>query len=400
MKDLRWLAETTAPRGFRAGAVRAGIKTEGLDFALIVSDGDCGAAVFTQSQFCAPPVILSRGHAANGRLRVIAANSGCANACTGASGLANARETVEIVAHALDVRPDEILVASTGIIGQSLPMPLIREAISPAVQSLSQNGFEDAALAILTTDTSPKQAAVAFDIDDIPVTISGMVKGAGMVAPRMATVFGFFATDATIDPVHLKEIFGRVISRTLNRATVDGDTSTNDTACILASGASGAAAIEPGTSGSARFEAALLELGQELARKMARGGEGATHLVTIRAVGARTEADAEAIALTIANSPLVKTALFGGDPNWGRIAMAAGRAGVSFDQERVDITLNGFEVMRSGQRVSFDEPALTDSLRREEIAIEVNLNQGAAEAVAWTCDLSYEYVEINAEYHT
>ncbi|MDQ2732275.1 MAG: bifunctional ornithine acetyltransferase/N-acetylglutamate synthase, partial [Armatimonadota bacterium] len=226
---------------------------------------------------------------------------------------------------------------------------------------------------------------------------------AGMVAPRMATVFGFFVTDAAIEPSLLQTIFSRVMDRTINRVTVDGDTSTNDTACILASGGSGISRITPDTPdtpAAEQFEAGLSALAERLARKLARDGEGANHLITVRVKGTRDEADAETIALSIANSPLVKTAIFGRDANWGRIAMAAGRAGIPFDQERVDIFLNGIAVARAGMRQPFDETQMRAQLEQDEITIEVHLNAGDGEAVAWTCDFSYDYVKINAEYHT
>lgn len=400
-QDWDWLADGTAPTGFRAAGVRAGLKTAGTDLALIVSEGDAvGAAVFTRSQFCAPPVSLSRLHAADGCISAIAANSGCANACTGPQGLADAREMASLVGDALQVPPSQVLVASTGIIGHSLPMQLLRDAIPQAVHELRPDGLAAASEAILTTDTRPKLASLSIQIDGKPVILAGMVKGAGMVAPRMATVFGFFMTDAAIEPALLQTIFRRVMDHSLNRVTVDGDTSTNDTACILASGGSKINRIEADGPAACQFEAGLTALAQRLARKLARDGEGANHLITVRVKGTQEEAEAETIALAIANSPLVKTAIFGRDPNWGRIAMAAGRAGVPFEQERVDIFLNGIAVARAGMREPFDEAQLHDELGQDEITIEVNLNSGNAEAEAWTCDFSYDYVKINAEYHT
>lgn len=401
MSALDWLEEDAGPRGFRAAGVRAGIKTAGPDLALIVSDGDAaGAAVFTQNIFCAPPVTVSREHAANGRLSAIIANSGCANACTGEPGVEDARSMAAAAAGALSIPADRVIVCSTGIIGQRLPMEKIHGAVPEAVGALSPTGFRAAAEAIMTTDTSRKQAAVAVEIDGARVVINGMIKGAGMVSPRMATVLAFFATDARVEPAALQEIFARAVHRTLNRVTVDSDTSTNDTACILASGAAGNAVIAAGTPAAGRFEEGLTAVGERLARLMARGGEGANHLITVRVLGAGTESDAEVVARSIADSPLVKTAIFGRDPNWGRIAMAAGKAGVAFLQERAAIRLNGIPVMENGTAVTFDVSQVRRSLQEDEITIEIDLGQGSASATVWTCDFSYEYVKINAEYHT
>ena len=401
MIQYQWLDRVTAPGGMRAAGIRAGVKTVGPDIAVLFSDRESSsAAVFTQSQFCAPPVSVSRKHAAGGALRAIVANSGCANCCTGEQGIADAVEMAVLTAEALGIPPDRVLVASTGIIGHPLPMDILRAGIPSAVRVLHADGFGDASEAILTTDTHPKAASILLYLDGHPVTITGMVKGSGMVGPRMATVFAFFATDAGIEAAALQDIFARVIDCSINRVTVDGDTSTNDTACILASGAAGIPRIKAGDPAALIFEEGLTLLAQRLARSLARDGEGANHLLTVRVRGARSESDADAIAMTIANSPLVKTAIFGRDPNWGRIAMAAGRAGVEFDQAKVDIRLNGFDMAIDGGRVEFDEKAVQDTLSQDEITIEVDLKQGSAEAVAWTCDFSYDYVKINAEYHT
>ena len=401
MSHWHLLDEIVAPRGFRAAGVRAGIKTSGPDLALIVSDaGSVGAAVFTQNCFCAAPVVVSREHSLDGHLRAIFANSGCANACTGATGLADAREMACLAADALGIHENEVLVASTGIIGQPLPMDLIRASMPRAAADLSGDGFARAADAILTTDTRRKAASVRLHLGDASTTISGMVKGSGMVAPNMATVFGFFATDTAVEPSFLREAFARAINRSINRVTVDGDTSTNDTACILSSGAAGNAVIESGTGDANLFEEALTALAIELARQLARDGEGANHLVTVRVTGAASDEDADAVAKTIANSPLVKTAIFGQDPNWGRIAMAAGRAGVPFDPDRARIWLNGVLVTEGGMPAPFDADLLHNSLKQEEIDVRVDLGAGSAYAIVWTCDFSYDYVKINAEYHT
>jgi glutamate N-acetyltransferase/amino-acid N-acetyltransferase len=401
MAEYEWLDEVVAPRGVQASGVRTGIKSSGLDLALIVAGaGSCSAAVFTQNRFCAAPVLLSRENAVRQSFRSIVANSGCANACTGDFGLADAREMAELTARQVGCDPEQVLVASTGVIGRRIPMPLLRDGIPRAITALSSAGLPAAAEAILTTDTRPKSGSVRALFAGEPIIITGMVKGSGMIAPNMATCFAFFATDARIDPPVLQDVFARAISQSINRVTVDGDTSTNDTACILSSCEALNSPIQGGTEEANKFESALTGLAQELARRMAADGEGAEHLITVRVCGAGSETDADVIAMTVANSPLVKTAIFGKDPNWGRIAAAAGRAGVAFDATLVDIRLNGELVAQACMGAEFDEAALRGRLAVPEVEISIDLHAGDARAVAWTCDFSYDYVKINAEYHT
>ena len=402
MNELTWLdAGATAPQGFVAGVARAGIKTEGLDLALLVAPpGSSAAAVFTTNQVKAAPVLVSAQHLASGNARAVIVNAGNANCCTGAQGLENARQMANLAAQILDARIDEVLVCSTGIIGHQLPMKKIENALARLNLTASD---EECARAFMTTDLVPKFVAARVEIDGKPVIIGGQAKGVGMIGPQMApltlhaTMLAFLTTDAKTDAKTLQKTLERVVERTFNSVTVDGDTSTNDTAILFASGASG---VEINAKNQAQFEAALQEVCVALAKKIARDGEGATKIIEIQVSGANDEESAQKIALTIANSPLVKTAIFGNDPNWGRIAMAAGRAGVDFEPEFLSFSLGGFPMFQNGEPLDFDESAASSALKSELVKIELDLGQGNAQWTAWTCDFSYEYVKINAEYHT
>ena len=318
----------TAPLGFRAAAVEAGIKPDRPDLALLVADRSCAAAgMFTTNRAQAAPVVVSREHLRSGRARALVVNAGCANAATGERGLADAREMACLAATALGCRAEEVVVASTGVIGVHLPMDKIRAAIPRAAAGLTWDGGAAAARAIMTTDTRPKEVTVEFPVGGVMARVGAMARGAGMIAPNMATLLAFFTTDAAVDPSLLKSALAEAVGEGLNRITVDGDTSTNDMAVVLASGAAEAPPIASEGRDYTAFRDALAQASRELAEMIVRDGEGASRIAEVRVEGARTAAEADRVARTIAESPLVKTALHGGDPNWGRILAAAGRSG-------------------------------------------------------------------------
>ena len=391
----------TAPKGFRAAAAAAGIKAEGPDVALIVAEWGCSAAaVFTTNRAQAAPVVVSREHLAAGQARAVVVNAGCANAGTGEQGMRDARETATLVAREIGCRAGEVVVASTGVIGVGLPMDKLRSGIAQAVPSLSREGGAAAARAILTTDTRPKETVVEFPLDGQRATIGAMAKGSGMIAPNMATMLAFFTTDAALDPRLLHRALREAVGASLNRITVDGDTSTNDMAVVLASGAVPAKAImEEGRDYDA-FRSALTEAAREIAGMIVRDGEGATRVAEVRVEGARLESEADRIARTVAESPLVKTALNGGDPNWGRVLAAVGRAGVDVDMARVDLFLGDVWVAEGGRARAYDEERARRALAEDPIRIRIRLGEGRASGWMWTCDLSHGYVDINAHYRS
>jgi len=391
----------TAPKGFRAAATAAGIKDEGLDLALLVADWGCSAAaVFTTNRAQAAPVIVSREHLAAGQARAVVVNAGCANAGTGEQGLRDARETAALVAREIGCRPGEVVVASTGVIGVCLPMEKVRSGIAHVVPSLSRDGGAVAARAILTTDTRPKEAVVEFPLDGHRATLGAMAKGSGMIAPNMATLLAFFTTDAALDPRLLHRALREAVGVSLNRITVDGDTSTNDIAVVLASGAVPVKAImEEGRDYDA-FRSALTQVARKIAGMIVRDGEGATRVAEVRVEGARVESEADRIARTVAESPLVKTALNGGDPNWGRVLAAVGRAGVDLDMGQVDLFLGDVWVAEGGRARDYDEARARQALAEDPIRIRVRLKEGRASGWMWTCDLSHGYVDINAHYRS
>ena len=392
----------TAPRGFRAAAVAAGIKKDGgLDLALLVADWGCSAAaVFTTNRAQAAPVLVSREHLAGGHARAVVVNAGCANAATGEQGLADARDMAAVAARELGCRPAEVVVASTGVIGVPLPMEKVRAGITAAAGELAADGGAAAARAIMTTDTRPKEALVEFSLDGHAARLGAMAKGAGMIAPNMATMLAFFTTDAAMEPRLLQRALREAVGASLNRVTVDGDTSTNDMAVILASGALSTRAIMEDGKAYDAFRGALGEASRKIAEMIARDGEGATKLAEIRVEGARAESEADRVARTVAESPLVKTALHGGDPNWGRILAAVGRAGVELDIDKVDIWLGDVWVAQGGRARAYDESAAHRAVTADPVRIRVHLNQGRAVGWMWTCDLSHAYVDINAHYRT
>ncbi len=391
----------TAPRGFRAAAVGAGIKKSGLDLVVLAADAACpAAAVFTTNLAQAAPVLVSREHLATGRARAVVVNAGCANAGTGPRGLADTRATAEHAARALGCAPQEIVVASTGVIGVALPMDKVRAGIDAAVPALGREHGLAAASAIMTTDTRPKHVVVEFRCGGAQASIGAMAKGAGMIAPNMATMLAFFTTDAAVEPVLLRRALVEAVGESLNRITVDGDTSTNDTAVVLASGAAGNVPVSgPGADYDALRDA-LTEAARELAEMIVRDGEGASRFAEIRVEGARTAADADRIARVVADSPLVKTALHGGDPNWGRILAALGRAGVPLDIARTDIFLGDVWVSSAGAAREYDEALAHQALLQPTVRLRIRLGEGTATGWIWTCDLSHGYVDINAHYRS
>jgi glutamate N-acetyltransferase/amino-acid N-acetyltransferase len=393
----------TAPAGFRAAGVYCGIKknTAALDLALVAAESPvAAAAVFTTNRAVAAPVVVSREHLqqSGGRAAVIVVNSGCANACTGEAGLRVARDMVAAAAAAVHCAPEHVLVASTGVIGVALDINKVRAGVTAAARALSADGGANAMRAIMTTDPFPKACAVAVDTPAGTITVGGMCKGSGMIEPRMATMLGFLTTDVQIEPAVLARALRRVVDRTFNAITVDGECSTNDCVFVLASGKSNVVVTKDD---DPAFIAALTEVAGYLARAIVLGGEGATKLVTLDVTGAASEADAWLAARTIANSPLVKTAINGGDPNWGRLIAAAGRSGAAFVLDRASVAIGDVPLFVAG--VPHDEraDAAAGVLKASEIHITVDLGTGGAHgARMWTCDFSAEYVRINAEYRT
>lgn len=411
----------TSARGFSAAGVRAGFHKEPdrLDLALVASDEPCAcAAVFTQNVFCAAPVQVSRAHLdeggatlgggpAYGTARAVLVNSGNANAATGERGLEAARATARLAAGLLGCPEQEVLVASTGVIGQHLPLAPFEAALPQAVQALSPGGGPLAARAIMTTDTRPKESACTFTVDDptyagCTFVVGGMAKGAGMIMPNMATMIAVITTDAPVEPAALHALLLSTVKQTFNKVTVDSDTSTNDTCIMLASGAA-AADAEPIVEGSDAFDElafAVHEVCESLARNIAADGEGASKLVTVNVTGAVNDEEADIAARAVANSPLVKTCIAGHDCNWGRVAMALGKCGVQFNQEDVSIDMMGMPVCRDGLTVPFDEDEALRRFEAPEIVISADLGAGDAATTVWTCDLTHEYISINGDYRS
>ena len=391
--------DAASPAGFRAAGLHCGIKRERPDLALLVSDVPASVAgVFTTNKVKAAPVRFTQAAVARGRAQAVVVNSGNANACTGEPGLADAAEMARLTGAALGLDPELVLVASTGVIGVPLPMEAIRGGIPRAARALAPEGTS-AAEAIRTTDRFAKTAAVRLDIGGVPVTIGGMAKGAGMIHPNMATTLGFLTTDAALPPAVLRLALTRAIADSFNSITVDGDTSTNDSVLLLANGRAGGSPITNGSE-LKRFTAGLTAVASELAKMVVRDGEGATRLVAIEVSGAASDAEAHAAAMTVANSLLVKTALHGGEPNWGRILAALGRAGVEMAEEKTDVLFGELEVVRGGLGVPGVWNAAASALEAKEITVKIRLGIGGGAARVWTCDLSEEYVRINGSYTT
>ena len=401
-----------AAAGIKAAGVHAGFRRDPnrLDMALVVADEKSVAAgTFTTNRFCAAPVSVSREHVADGAARAVILNSGNANAATGEPGLATARRTCGYLAEKLGCAASDVLVCSTGVIGQELDFEPYVEGVPAALEALAATpeAAHDAAVAVMTTDTVPKEASfvgevAAADGTRYTVHVGGFVKGSGMIQPNMATMLCVMSTDAALTEEAAHEALLAAVKQTFNKVTVDSDTSTNDTAILLATGAAAPAGERIGVDSPAyaAFAAALKAVCGELARKIAADGEGSTKLVTVNVLGAADDDAADTVARSIANSPLVKTAIFGHDANWGRVAAAAGKCGVPFDQTRVDIDFMGVPVCRAGLTVPMDEDDMLRRFEAPEIDIVVDLHDGDASCRVWTCDLTHDYVTINGDYRT
>ena len=407
----------TAPKGYKAAGITAGLKPSGLpDLTLILSEVDAIAAgVFTMSQVRAACVDYCRERLqAKSTIRAILCNAGQANAATGAQGMIDALESAQLVAQALNLSSDTILLASTGVIGQRIKMDILRSAIPTLILSLSATGNDAAAKAIATTDLVTKSISFETTIADRPVRIGGIAKGSGMIHPNMATMLAFVTCDAAVSSPLWQQMLSRAADRSFNQITVDGDTSTNDSLIALVNGQSRTPAITEAGAEADKLEAMLTEVCIYLAKAIARDGEGATCLIEVQVSGASDDESARKVAKTIAGSSLVKSAIFGRDPNWGRIAGAAGRADVTFDQEELQISLGEFVMMQNGQPQPFDRASASEYLKQQAakssagnqqsidhpVIISVRIGNGAGSGKAWGCDLSYDYVKINAEYTT
>jgi len=386
----------TSPQGFLAGAIQAGIRShKGLDLAILCSERSCVAAgVFTTNTIKAAPVIISQKHLQDKRAQAIVVNAGCANACTGDSGIADATEMARSVAEKLGLSTTDVLVASTGVIGVPLPMERVRAGISKI--AFTEEGGHELARAMMTTDTFAKEIAIFVETSEGGFTLGGVAKGAGMIHPNLATMLCFLTTDALVDPNFLQSALQKAVDVSFNMITIDGDTSPSDTVVLLANGLASNATINKRNGGL--FQKALNEVCLYLAKYIARDGEGATKLIEVVVEGALTEAEARLAARTIASSPLVKSAIHGNDPNWGRIVAALGRSGAKLDEAKLVVYLNDFCVMRQGKPMPFNKQEARKSLNSKEVSLRLELNLGRGKATAWGCDLSEEYVTINSAY--
>ena len=395
-------AGVTFPKGFKAAGVKAGIKKSGnLDLALIYTEKEAAVAgVFTKNAVAAAPVIVSREVVKGGKAHAIVANAGCANACTGETGLANARKMAALAAAEVGCASDEVLVGSTGIIGVNLPMDKLEAGIKAAAAELSEDGSKNAGNAIITTDTYSKACSCEVEIGGQAVRFGAIAKGSGMIQPNMATMLCYITTDANISSQLMQKALSEIVEVSFNMISVDGDMSTNDTVLVLANGASGAAEITDGSPEYDKFYATLKEICQELSKRIAADGEGATKFLTINVSGTKTFEDAKTVAMSIAKSPLVKTAFFGEDPNWGRVICAVGYAGIPMVPEKTVIKFGGVPVYANGLGAEFNEDDIHKVMAEHDIVIDVEMGMGHAKATVWSCDFSYEYVKINGEYHT
>jgi len=389
--------------GYKAWGISSGIKkNEKKDLAILHSDREATiAGVFTKNRVKAAPVLLDMSRVKSGKAQVIVANSGCANACTGKRGLADARATAEIAARELGVKPDAVLVASTGVIGENLPMAKVGTGIATAAGLLSAAGWEQAAEAIMTTDMYPKLSIVQEEIGGKTITVAGIAKGSGMIHPNMATMLCFIVTDAALSAPLLKKALIASTEKSFNLITVDGDTSTNDMILCMANGAAGNKRIKPASKEFKKFQACLDAVARALARQVVRDGEGATKFVEIGVRNAKNPVEAKRAAMAVAKSSLVKTALFGEDANWGRIMAALGNAGVEMDEARTDIMIGKAKIVEKGLgmgKAADREASL--ALKQREVQIVIDLHKGKGASVVWTCDLSYEYIKINAAYRS
>lgn len=404
MPELHWLeGGITAVAGILASGFAGGIKPNGKkDLALIYSSSPArAAAVFTTNQVKGAPVLISQEHVRGGVAQAILASSGCSNACTGDQGLKDAREMTRIVGELLNVPARQVLVAATGVIGQPLPMDRIRAGLPKLVRALSPQGSRSAAEAIMTTDTTPKEAALRIEVDGRPITIGGIAKGVGMLEPHLATMFGFLATDAVIASDALQAVLRRAVGRSFNRITVDGDQSTSDTVAVLANGLAENAPLERGGKGLRQFARGLAAITKRLAWLLVKDGEGATKVVEVTVRGARTGKEALVAARSVANSPLVKTAINGADPNWGRIMMALGKAAARVVPDKVAISIGDEPLVERGMlRPGARLDRIREIMGENEYPITLDLGLGRGEDRVWTSDLSEEYVRINGKYTT
>ena len=391
----------TSAAGFYAAGIFANIKKKRKDLALIYSKLPCNAAgTFTLNKVKAAPLVLSKQMIADGnKIKAVLVNSGNANACTGEPGYEDALITQKYCAEKLDVKQSQVLLSSTGVIGQRLPVDKMLSGIESIIPQLSENGGLDAAEAIMTTDTKRKNYAVSVELEYTSVIIGGICKGSGMIMPNMATMLGFITTDAFIEQDLLQTILSEVVNVTFNKISVDGETSTNDMVVILANGASGIK-VEKDTADVEKFKAGLKAVCTEMAKSIASDGEGATKLITINITGADTQIDADLAGKCIANSPLVKTAVYGRDANWGRIMSSVGMSGAEINPDKISISFNEVPILLPGFNIVVDEEKATEVLSKSEVAINVNLNGGSFKSTWWSCDFTENYIKINADYRS
>lgn len=390
-----------AAEGFLATGHHTGVKRQDKDLSLLYSPSPCrAAATFTQNRVQAAPLHITKEHLKSGSVRAVVINSGNANACNGPKGLEDARQMAEATAKGLDVAPTEVLVASTGVIGMPLAMDKIEPGIAAAAGQLRADGGADAAAGIMTTDTTPKEAALRCRAGEYTFHLGGMAKGSGMIHPNMATMLAFITTDAPVEEAFLRQSLTEAVDRSFNMISVDGDTSTNDMVLLLANGSAGGSEFGAGSELGNLFQEALTRLCIALARMIVKDGEGASKLIEVCVRGARSISDARCVVRTISKSPLVKTAVYGEDANWGRILCAAGYSGADLDPDHVKVLLDDLLVYADGSGVPFDEAKAKEILEENEVRITVDLGVGSDEATGWTCDLTYDYIKINASYRS
>ena len=392
----------TFAKGFTAAGVKAGIKKSGnLDVAVIYTKTQAVVAgTFTQNKVAAAPVYVSKEVVATGTAHAIVANAGCANACTGQQGLDDAHKMAQIAADELGVNADDVIVGSTGVIGVNLPMDKLEAGIKDAVANLSADGSDNAGRAIITTDTHSKSVTCEFELSGKTVRMGAIAKGSGMIRPNMATMLCYITTDIAIDQALLQKAVSGCVEKSFNMISVDGDMSTNDMVIVLANGEANNAKITEENADYQIFFDKLMMLCTELAKQIAADGEGASKFLTINVKGAKSFADAKTVGMAIANSPLVKTAFFGEDPNWGRVICAVGYSGADMVPEKTVVKFGGITIFVNGTGATYDEKALAHVMKEKDIVIDIELNMGQEDATVWSCDLSYEYVKINGEYHT
>ncbi len=391
----------TSVSGIKATGIHSGLKRKRKDLALIFSDYPCTVAgTFTLNKVQAAPLQISKKIIkTDNKVKAILINSGNANACTGEQGIADAKQSQKYCAEKLNLSPEEVIVSSTGVIGEYLPMDILLSGIDSIIPKLSYSGGYEAAKAIMTTDLVPKSLALKIKLSGGEITIGGIAKGSGMIMPNMATMLAFIATDAQIDRELLQKIISKTVDNSFNKISVDGDTSTNDMVVILANGAS-KVRIKKGTSDELIFTKALQTLTIDFAKAIVKDGEGATKLITLKVIGGKTKKDVNKIAKAIVNSPLVKTAIYGNDANWGRIIAAAGRSGADFNPDKVEIKFNDMTILTTNYVHNFDESKASEILSKPELTITVDLKDGQAKTTWWTCDFSENYIKINALYRT